>query len=90
MIATGRVEEAFRAPEPGWVLRALVEQLAAEGHTKTEIIAALDQMRTRLQAAGDWRESDEDKFIDLMDAFYGWCHPSAWLLPDQPIDPEYR
>jgi len=30
----------------------------------------------------DYRETDEDAVLDVMDALTGWCHPDAQLLAD--------
>src|SRR5437667_12521850 len=51
MTTEARVANALRAPEPVPVLRALVQDLAREGSTKTEIYGLLEsflvQLRTR-------------------------------------------
>ena len=77
-----RLESALRSPDPGRSLRSLVLELSQEGHTKADIYELLEKLVVQVRARADYRESDEDVVLDVMDALTGWCHPDAQLLPD--------
>jgi hypothetical protein len=79
-----RVANALRSPEPVPALRVVVQELAREGKTKTEIYGLLEKFLVRLRAQPDVAEGDEEAVLDVLDALSGWCHPSAELLPDKP------
>jgi hypothetical protein len=83
MTTLDRIGTAYRAADPGDALRALVLQLASEGHSKAEIDAALQEFVLALRSRPGHRDTDEDIVLDTLDALHGWCHPSAWLLPNQ-------
>jgi hypothetical protein len=77
-----RVQSALRTSEPA--LRALVRDLAREGHAKSEIIELLERVVLQQRTGGEVREEDEEALLDLLDALRGWCHPTAELLPEKP------
>jgi hypothetical protein len=72
-------QAALRSSEPAQALRAVVKRLVAEGRTKGEIYALLEQFVLDLRRQPDHREADEDVVLDLMDTLGDWCHPSARL-----------
>jgi hypothetical protein len=83
MIALERLENALRSTRPGHNLRALVRELANEGHAKSAIYEALERLLAHLRAQERTPPSDEEVVLDVMDALSGWCHPDAELLPEQ-------
>lgn len=66
-------------------MRALVMDLAREGLSKPQIYELLEAFLLQLRMQADYRETDEETVLDIMDALNGWCHPSAELIPDEPI-----
>jgi hypothetical protein len=88
MTMTERILAAFRVGDRGEALSRLVNELAAEGHSKAAIMSAIDSTREQMLRSEAWLETDEDLYVDVMDGLTGWCHPSGWLLPDQePLPP---
>lgn len=85
MTAEERVETALRSAEPVRALRGLVQELAREGSTKAAIHGLLEKSLMQLRTRPDFRESDEDAVLDVLDALTGWCHPGAELLPNKPV-----
>jgi hypothetical protein len=83
MISRDSVAKALGTAERGKNLRTLVQQLAAEGHSKAEIYQALEQFLIELRGREAPCEADEDAILDVMDALTGWCHPDAQLLPEK-------
>jgi hypothetical protein len=84
MTAEERFETALRSAKPVPALRVLVQDLAREGSTKTEIYGLLEKFLAQLRARPDFRDADEEVVLDVMDALTGSCHPSAELLPEKP------
>jgi hypothetical protein len=84
MTVEERLQTALRTTEPVQALRALVLDLAREGHSKSEIYELFEKFLLQLRTRPDLREEDEDAVLDVMDAITGWCHSSAALLPDMP------
>ena len=82
MTAQERFETALRSSDPGQGLRAVVQDLAREGLAKPQIYEMLETLLLQLRMQPDYRESDEEIVLDVMDALNGWCHPSAEVLPD--------
>jgi hypothetical protein len=83
-----RLESALRSAEPARALRSLVLTLSQEGHAKTRIYQLLEELVAGLRSRDDYRESDGEVVLDVMDALTGWCHPDARLLPDdEPAGP---
>ena len=80
-----RVANALHSAEPVPALSSVVEDLAREGSTKAEIYDLLEKCLVRLRTQSDFAESDEDALLNVLDALSGWCHPSAELLPEKPI-----
>jgi hypothetical protein len=33
-----------------------------------------------------WTEEREELLFGVLDALTGWCHPSRWLLADEPTE----
>jgi len=54
-------------------LRALVQELLAQGADPASIEAELERVREELRTAG--REDTEDAVLDVMDFLTGWCSP---------------
>lgn len=77
-----RLEAALHTPEPVPSVRALVQDRARGGSTKTEISGLLESFLVQLRTRPDFRDADEEAILDVLDALSGWCHPSAELLPD--------
>jgi hypothetical protein len=77
-----RMESALRSPDPARSLRLLVLELSQQGHKKDDIYERLEKLLIRVRTRADFRESDEDVVLDVMDALTGWCHPDAQLPPD--------
>jgi hypothetical protein len=85
MTVEERLEKALQSPEADKALSALVHQLAAAGQDKAAIIALLENFLVQHRTRPDYRESQEDILLGILDALTGWCHPSAWLLPEEPV-----
>jgi len=79
-----RVEMSLQSPEPAQALRTLVLELSQKGYAKADIYELLEKFVVHLRTRDDFRESDEDIVLDVMDALTGWCHPDAQLLRDDP------
>jgi hypothetical protein len=75
-----RIENALRSPQPVPSLRALVQDLAQEGKTRSEIYALLEKFLLERRTHPDFPEPEEDALLDVMDALTDSCHPSAALL----------
>lgn len=69
-------------PKPAWAMRRAVECLASEGHSKAEIIESLGRYLDVIRDRPGHTEEDDDFVMESLDALFGWCHPSARLLPD--------
>ena len=85
MTAQERLETALRSKDPGLRLRGLVEDLAREGIAKPQIYQLLESLLSQLRMRADFSQTAEESILDVMDALDGWCHPSAKLLPDEPV-----
>ncbi len=68
---------------PGPALRSFVRELSREGHAKAQINQLFEEFLPRLRCRNDYRESEEETVLDVMDALTGWCHPEARLLPGE-------
>jgi hypothetical protein len=79
-----RMATALRSPEPVPALRGMVQDLAREGTTRTEIYDMLEKFLVQRRSQPDFAEREEEAVLDVMDALTGWCHPSAHLLPEKP------
>lgn len=73
---------ALRSSEPVPALRGLVEEMAQQGSSKSEIYELLEKFLVQLRTQPDPRVADEEAVLDVMDALSGWCHPDAALLPE--------
>jgi hypothetical protein len=85
MTTQERLETAPRSSAPGRTLRTLVQDLAREGIAKGQIYDLLEKLVLRLRTQPDYRETEEEAILDVMDALDGWCHPSAQLMPDERV-----
>ena len=65
-------------------MRTLVLELSHKGYSKDDLYELLEKFIVHLRSRDDFRESDEDLVLDVMDALTGWCHPDAKLLPENP------
>jgi len=79
VIPESRLESALRSSQPAQALRALALDLFREGRSKEEIYEYLETFVVRQRTRADYRESDEEMILDVMDALTGWCHPEARL-----------
>ena len=78
-----RVRSALRSTQPAQALRALVNDLADDGHAKPQIIELLESFVVQQRSHPDFREGDEEALLDVLDALSGSCHPAAELLPPE-------
>jgi hypothetical protein len=46
----------------------------------------LEGFLVRLRTRADYRDSDEDAVLDVMDSLTGWCHPDARLPPGENLE----
>jgi hypothetical protein len=76
------VETALHSSEPARALRALVEDLARQGSTKTMIYQLLEESLVKFRQQP--HQAYEEVLLDTMDSLTGWCHLSAELLPEKP------
>ena len=65
--------EALAMPDPIRSLRGTVERLLAQGQSRTELIAELEQFREVLRQSD--QEEAEDAVLDVMDFVVGWASP---------------
>lgn len=79
-----RVHSALRSAQPAAGLRALVGDLAREGHGKADVLELFENIVVQQRTGADFRDKDEEAMLDVLDALRGWCHPAAELLPEQP------
>lgn len=82
VIQEDRLDHALHSPEPARALRSLVLELAAGGHSKSEIYESLEKLLLRCRAGDHNHGNREEVVLDVMDALAGWCHPDAHLLPE--------
>ncbi|ESQ77415.1 hypothetical protein [Asticcacaulis sp. AC402] len=54
-----------------------VEQLLRSGVDRQDVLDGLEVLRAELRELDD--EPSEDVVMDVMDRFYGWCHPDYRL-----------
>ena len=85
MTTSELLESALRSTTPVQPLRAGVRELAREGNNKAEIYGLLEALLGQFRTRSDFRETDEDAVLDVMDALTGWCHPVAELFPDESV-----
>jgi hypothetical protein len=78
MNAKDKLAAAIEQPEPAWALRRAVEELAAAGCQRDEVIRHLDGLLAAVRAETPMRDKREDALLDAYDGIYEWCHPSAW------------
>jgi len=65
--------EALAMPNPIRSLRGTVERLLAQGQSRTELIAELEQFREVLRQSD--QDDAEDAVLDVMDFVVGWASP---------------
>lgn len=71
--------EIFRQPDAVSVAHDKARELLAQGASWQELIDSLEMLRASLRAADD--EATEDRVMELMDCFYGWCATEWDLRP---------
>lgn len=54
-------------------LHSIAVELIAGGADRKQVLADLDRIRVELRAAGE--DEIEDRVMELMDFFVGWCAP---------------
>jgi hypothetical protein len=86
--STQRLLAALGKPDPVRTLRAVVLELAAEGHAKRAITVLLEELLLDLRARPEHREDDEDAVLDVLDGLAGWCQDGARLLLERETAPE--
>jgi hypothetical protein len=87
MAVLERLEIALRSSEPGQALRAVVKDLAREGFTKPQINELLERLRVQLRMQADYRESDEELILDIMDNWMGGVIrvPNCFQMSSEPL-----
>jgi hypothetical protein len=73
------MQKAISGCKPGHALRAVVQELVAGGHSRSELELSLENLLLEIRSRADHREADEDAILDVLDALAGWCHESARL-----------
>jgi hypothetical protein len=81
MIPLERFNPAMQSERVEENLRQTILDLAQEGHSKEEIMYAMDHLLDHVREVHSGAESaHEDRILEVMDALTGWCHPKARLL----------
>jgi hypothetical protein len=80
MVPSIEWEQALQSPSLHAAFRDKVTDLAANGFTKADIYASLEELVLRLRRDG--REAEEETVLEVMDSLTGWCHSDVQLLPD--------
>ncbi len=83
MTVDERLLHALGCSQPGPALRSLIRELSREGHAKAQIYQMFEEFLPRLRRRDDYRESEDEILLDVMDALTGWCHPEARLSPGE-------
>lgn len=71
MIAQERFDAVRRSRHPVPAFRQLVQDLAREGVSKSEIYQLIESFLVHLRAQPELSEADEDAVLDLMDTLNG-------------------
>ena len=81
MIPLERFNPAMQSERVEENLRQTILDLAKEGHSKEEIMDAMDHLLEHVREVHSSAESaEEDMILEVMDALTGWCHPKSRLL----------
>ena len=72
---TKLIEEEVRKQEPH--MWAIAKNFLDRGYPREEVLNQLENIRARFRELD--LELEEDRVMDLMDCFYGWCLPE-WRL----------
>jgi hypothetical protein len=76
-----RIEKAIVSADDGTELYELAKSMLAAGRSRNDIANAILAVRESMRDAKRWEERHEDRFVDVGDALYGWCHSSVNLCP---------
>ena len=81
MTEVEHIERAIVSDDDGAGLYDFAKSALAASRSRDEVANAIAAVRERLRETHRWEQRHEDKFIDVTDALYGWCHPSVNLCP---------
>jgi hypothetical protein len=73
MATTDELQAALASDDRLGALRRAAERELHAGRPREEMIARLEELRTRLRDGG--REDDEDIVLEVLDFVTGWCSP---------------
>jgi hypothetical protein len=74
-----RIEAAFLSADPGNELYDTAKAMIGGGMSRDKVAERIASVRERFEGQGRWSDRLEDHFVDVIDALYGWCHPSVRL-----------
>jgi hypothetical protein len=76
-----QVDAALHEEEPESALHAVVRSLLSQGHSRLELVQALEGYRGQLASEG--RDDDDELVLDIMAVLGGWASSTAVrnLLP---------
>ena len=72
---TTQIQEALKQPEMS--IWAIAKDFLDRGYSHEELLNQLESLRAGFRDLN--LEAEEDRVMDLMDCFYGWC-ASQWDL----------
>lgn len=78
-----RIESAILSADDGDDLYAIAKSFLEAGRSRDEVADLFRAVRDRLDREGRWDDRHENKFLNVTDALYGWCHPSVNLCPPE-------
>ncbi|MEX1263096.1 MAG: hypothetical protein WEE66_04020 [Actinomycetota bacterium] len=73
--ARGDIESALASEHPLDALSSEMKRLLADGWTRPQLLALLEEVRETLRV--QQRDSDEDVVLEVMDFLVGWASPGA-------------
>ncbi len=74
-----RIAAALLSADPGNELYDTARALLDGGVSRDDVAQKMTAVRERFEREGRWSERLEDHYVDVIDALYGWCHPSVRL-----------
>ena len=73
--ARGDIESALASEHPLDALSTEMKRLLAEGWTRAQLLALLEEVRETLRV--QHRDPDEDVVLEVMDFLAGWASPDS-------------
>jgi len=70
-----RYDAAMASPSPDWSFGRIADELAAEGHSREEVLSIFHEFLARVQQTEPNESPKQDAVLDVMDCITGWCQP---------------